>query len=831
MKNIKAKITGKKVFFLTAAIMFFSLINPGFSQEENRQKTIVEKVEVNWWQVPIFALDKHGSPILDLKDTDIEVWVNGQRIEAFTFYKREFTVSTPVQKEAVDSQQPSEKPKEKVPQALKPQSIFLVFDVAMSGQRCTKHSKDIAGKIITGAGPGFQFYVLTIEPWKGLNYICGPSADKKELLDSIDKKVIGKPNERIVDTSKFFATPANDETGEMSEQVAAYYMKKAEGFFNSFESLYLLFNSIEDNKFVYFFTEGISNSILGAIRAEKTRYRAQLKNAAESLGRGGAVLFIVNPLGVGDASDLVTRSVDANNNNYAGSTASYFDRENERSGEDYLRYMAKESGGKYLEGVKEKIATSLEQVHRAYYEISFPDIPQLKGATRDITIKLKRKGIFIHSLRSLEKSKTYREMNKAEKEILALNLISQNFLLKTNLSSQPARVTQIKKHKNSIVYEILLPKEFLNQQLDVYKFRVKDYREVVTLETTSLQTGKRKIKLQFKKKKNQAPGLKPYFALVSGKSSAALVRAIGHEWVDPEEPQKQLHPSTRQSISPVELQNILDHAADYCEKLKQSAFHFFCKEKIVESWKSLFSIPDLSSKLNSVAQKPDFPAQLGTLIRRYKRMKIEGDVNTAMNIYTFNYRLIKSGDKIKEERDWFSSKDNVPISRDQVVKPTVFFSERAVFAPLTILAAERQHMYEFRFIRYDKRKGRPAVVLEATPRHDQQEHFLYGKLWIDSENYSVLEIEADPRSIKGYRALQEIGERLNARLYLTLEIEFDQFHNGIRFPTGVHLLEKYKGGPHVSALKGASGWERNRTTFTYQDYQFFDVKVDVSIDK
>jgi hypothetical protein len=62
MKKIKAKITGKKVLFLTAAILFFSLINPGFSQEENRQKTIVEKVEVNWWQVPIFAVDKHGSP-------------------------------------------------------------------------------------------------------------------------------------------------------------------------------------------------------------------------------------------------------------------------------------------------------------------------------------------------------------------------------------------------------------------------------------------------------------------------------------------------------------------------------------------------------------------------------------------------------------------------------------------------------------------------------------------------------------------------------------------------------------------------------------------------
>jgi hypothetical protein len=737
-----------------------------------------------------------------------------------------------VSREAIEPQPPTEKPKAKPPRVLNPKSIFLLFDVAMSGQACTEHSKDIARKIVANAGPGFQFTVLTIEPWKGLNYLCGPSTDKKELQDIIKKKVIGKPNERIVDPSKFFAG-----AGKM-DQIAAYYMGKAQSIFNSFESLYLVFNSIQDNKFVYFFTEGMSNSIIKALKGGRligegrTHYDIQLENAAASLGRSGAVLFIVNPMSVGDASDLVTRSVDANDNKYAGSTKSYYDREKDLSGEDWLRFMAKESGGKYLEGVKEKIATSLEQMHRAYYEISFPDIPGLKGTTRDITIKPKRKGIFIHSLRSLEKSKTYAEMSKAEKEILALNLISQTSMMKTKLSSQHARVTQIKKQKNSIIYKVLLPKAFLNQQLDVYKFWVKDDREVINLETTSLETTKRKIKLQFKKMKDQPPGLKPYFALVNGTSAAALVRAIGHEWVDPEEKQK-LQLSNRQSISEVELQNILNHAADYCDKIKQSAFHFFCKEKIVESWKSLLSVPDLQRKLNSVAQKPDLIEQLGTLMRRYKRMKIHGDVNTAMNVYTFTYRLIKKGDKIKEERDWFSSKDNVPISRDQVVKPTVFFSERAVFAPLTILAKERQHMYDYRFIRYDKRKGRPAVVIEAKPKNNrnQQEYSIYGKVRIDVENYSVMGIEADPRSIKGYQALKEIGERIKARLNITLEIEFDQLYNGIRFPTRVHLLTKYKGGPHVSALKGGSGWERNRTTFTYNDYQFFDVKVEVSLDK
>ena len=79
-------------------------------------------------------------------------------------------------------------------------------------------------------------------------------------------------------------------------------------------------------------------------------------------------------------------------------------------------------------------------------------------------------------------------------------------------------------------------------------------------------------------------------------------------------------------------------------------------------------------------------------------------------------------------------------------------------------------MYDFRFIGHDKRKGRPALLIEAIPKQDQQENSIYGKVWIDGENYSLMEKEADPRSIKGFQALNEIGERINDRLNLTLAV-------------------------------------------------------------
>jgi hypothetical protein len=819
--------------------MGFGLVITGYSQETSQHKPIVEDVEVNWWQVPIFVLDKDGNPIIDLKETDIEVWLNNRRIDDFTLYKRAFTAYK--ETGSVTGQPPGVKKKN---------TIFLLFDVAMSAETCTEQSKAIARQIVSNSGPGVQFIVFTIEPFKGLKYIWGPGYNKKELLREIEKNVKGKPNERIVDIEKFYNINelGNTKKGgkrrifsenrmtfrdkdRMRVSVAGYYLRKAMSFFDSFETLYLIFNSIQNNKFVYFFTEGISSSVKVNLMSGNALYNYHFGKMAKYLGRSGAVLFILNPMGGHDGTTLITEQkelfnedIDQSNpypehgDSTPGSPTSYLNKEESRSGEQSLKYLASESGGKYLEGNNEAILKTLEHMHRAYYEISFPDLPGLNGITRKITIKPKRNRVSIHSLRSLERNKRYAEMNHIEKEILAVNLVTQNPLMKTLLSCQPARITQIKKSKKKVIHTVLLPENFLNQQLDLYKLWIKENLEVVSVKTEKLVPKKEKIKIQFDKRGKTAPECKPYFALVYGKAETVLVRVIGDEWLDEEYPHEPVKPPKVEFIASEKLQIILNNAAAYCEKLKNSAFHFFCKEKIVESRSPLYA-----SVVNN--------ADIIRVSKDFTLMQYDFNELTAVNIYVFSYRLLKSGSKIKEEREWLSSKDNVPISRGKVGKATAFFSRRAIFAPLTLLARERQNRYNFRFIRYDKRKGRGAAVIEVTPKYREQENTIYGNVWIDLEDYSILKIEADPRSIKGHQSLKEIEKQLHTRLFLTLEIEFDTLHDGIRFPTKAQMLEKYKGGRFVLKYRGSKGWERNRTTFTYTDYRFFDVKVEVSIDK
>jgi hypothetical protein len=103
----------QKGMFLAALILFFSFPGIEFSKEEVHQESIVEEVVVNWWQVPVFVVDKSNNPVLDLKETDLEVWVNGRRIEKFSFYKREFIMSQQIPEQAVDTLQFTEIPKKK----------------------------------------------------------------------------------------------------------------------------------------------------------------------------------------------------------------------------------------------------------------------------------------------------------------------------------------------------------------------------------------------------------------------------------------------------------------------------------------------------------------------------------------------------------------------------------------------------------------------------------------------------------------------------------------------------------------------------------------------
>jgi hypothetical protein len=149
------------------------------------------------------------------------------------------------------------------------------------------------------------------------------------------------------------------------------------------------------------------------------------------------------------------------------------------------------------------------------------------------------------------------------------------------------------------------------------------------------------------------------------------------------------------AISSGEMEKILVGAADYCERLKQSAFYFICDEKIVET------MTPLSTRLNAV---PDITTRTQFMVRNRALRQIRANVRSQVNKYRFSYRLIKNKDKIIEKREIIEIKDknpeNINVSiktygdAEGVVKPTRFFSEKVIFAPITLFDIERQGLYD-----------------------------------------------------------------------------------------------------------------------------------------
>jgi hypothetical protein len=281
-----------------------------------------------------------------------------------------------------------------------------------------------------------------------------------------------------------------------------------------------------------------------------------------------------------------------------------------------------------------------------------------------------------------------------------------------------------------------------------------------------------------------------HFAIINPRVQAVLLQA--------DKTQKAAAPSLAKvsEIKPMadefkystEMGAILEGAADYCGKLKQSAFHFFCTEKIVET---------ISGKYGWVSK------------------------------FTFNYQLLKKENEIQEQRKLISKKKEHEDEENAMATLRAYFlAEKVVFVPIDLFARERQPLYEYRFIAYEKKKGIRCAVIEILPRNPEDTRLVNGQAWIDMADHSVLKIQVNPRSVVGYEKLQAIARDLNAKLHLNLEISFEKTHIGLRFPSLIVISERYRGGKlHMAAQVGLEGWERNRTEYSYRDYRFFEVGV------
>jgi hypothetical protein len=394
--------------------------------------------------VPVYAIDKAGAPVLNLAPEDLEVYIKGIRVEQFTLHKKTFKVietrKGEVPTPAAPSPEPQAPPQKKM--------VFLVFDAASTSPAILAKGRTICDDVIEQSGPAAQYVLLSIEPFAGLHYFCGPTGDLKFLRQEMHHFILGK-NTNIW-------RPGRDDIRNIypSRTGLGYEAFGREDSVNkfmktlSFRSALLTLSIVlghyrEYSKVVYIYSAGVPIVTgIGGGGAESSE--ELLSMLGKSLNKSGALLLLINPAG--------TREL------------SYFDD----SGKNSLRVLASVSGGRYFEGEQKQIVEQVNDMEGGYYEVSFPDKPEYAGQELSFEIRSKKPEVTIYTLRNVGREKSFADMNELERQFLVLNILNDG---PNALTTQ--KVIYVKKAESrdgdTLVCRVTLPPEMARTELVVFK--------------------------------------------------------------------------------------------------------------------------------------------------------------------------------------------------------------------------------------------------------------------------------------------------------------------------------------------------------------------------
>jgi hypothetical protein len=260
---------------------------------------------------------------------------------------------------------------------------------------------------------------------------------------------------------------------------------------------------------------------------------------------------------------------------------------------------------------------------------------------------------------------------------------------------------------------------------------------------------------------------------------------------------------SQQESDQAKLAAILEKGKTYCEKLVKSSLNFVCLEEITETVLQPQVITDYADNPDS----RDFRAQARTVMRKKTRK------------YTYDYQLIRKEGKIEETRTLLEEDgEKTNVTNAELKTMTVRYA-KMIFGPM-LLNEHWQKYYGYMIVGEEEIFGENSIIIEAKPKKTTAGLYLYGKIWINENDFGVLKIEWAQESIGLYRDFEQRAKRKNAKPLITSVTEYGVEKNGIRFPSRFEYeraLIKKNGKKHVVS----------ETIVRYKNYKFFTVEIDV----
>jgi len=257
------------------------------------------------------------------------------------------------------------------------------------------------------------------------------------------------------------------------------------------------------------------------------------------------------------------------------------------------------------------------------------------------------------------------------------------------------------------------------------------------------------------------------------------------------------------------LQQILTKTAAYCEEVKRSALDFICREKISDK---LFIYRTGSKKRVAVDDNVmDFGDLAGEKVLKLER--------TRRDNYEYDYQLVQKQGQPVEKRILLKEKGRTKHVENASLK-IKYSAKNIIFGPVGFLSRYWQNYFSYEIEGQEQLENKRVIVIKAIPKKNNRENQNIARIWINEQDFSILQITWEPHSIKGMEEKTietETGE-LEKNVIWTVTYGFEK--NGIKFPSRQFIQAIYQSSTD-------NNYPLQEISFIYEDYKFFTVETEV----
>jgi hypothetical protein len=259
------------------------------------------------------------------------------------------------------------------------------------------------------------------------------------------------------------------------------------------------------------------------------------------------------------------------------------------------------------------------------------------------------------------------------------------------------------------------------------------------------------------------------------------------------------------------LAEILERCADYCDRLSGAALDFICRERVEETVAAI--VPGHGAvAVTAGGGETTFVSGPRVLAGKKKR-----------SVYVYDYQLVRDKQgQITETRTLTADNGQKVEEKNAPLKTQFFKYKYIVMGPIGLLSRAQQAAFDYRIVKETEIKKEPVVIIQAAPRPFTFSDLLYGRIWVRKKDASILKIEWQPESMGNYDQIEALGKQLQMKPRLSFASEYGFEKNGIRFPSRYTVEEAYTSRTWRPLV-------RSKTEVDYDDYKFFTVETGVVI--